>query len=142
MAAGSIGLRRLHYGHLSWSIGSWVMVLVALLIIVIGAYNEYGDNDTGGLVIHFPLVVTMALAFTATALLTAHGFYRYERRWFWFNIVCAVLWVGGATIFWFSPTSIDGLIERAVGFVCVAWLFALSKLLIDRSRGRMRTLPF
>ncbi|MEN3791312.1 DUF998 domain-containing protein [Fulvimarina sp. MAC3] len=141
MIAGSIGLRRLHFGHIGWSVGSWLLMLVAIMIMVIGAYGEYGDNDVGGLVIHLPLVVAMALTFTATALSTAYGFYHYERRWFWFNIVCAVLWVGGAAIFWFSPTSIDGFIERGVGFVCVIWLFALSKLLIDRSRGVKRTLP-
>lgn len=129
------GLRRLHWGRWSWTLGSWLLTLMAVLIVVIGAYGEYGDNDVGGLVIHLPLIFVMALTFTASALLTATGFYRVRRRWFWFNVACAILWVGGAAIFWFSPTSIDGLLERAVGMVSVVWLVAMSKLLIDRSKG-------
>ncbi|MCB8838769.1 DUF998 domain-containing protein [Aurantimonas sp. VKM B-3413] len=139
--AAAAGLRRLHWGNWSWTVGSWLLTLVAIMIVVIGAYGEYGDNDVGGLVIHLPLVLAMALTFTASALLTAAGFYRHRRRWFWFNIVCAVLWVAGAAAFWFSPTAIDGLVERLVGGVMVVWLFALSKLLIDRSKGRTTPLP-
>ncbi len=139
--ARAAGLRRLHWGKRSWTAGSWLLTLMAVMIVVIGAYGEYGDNDVGGLVIHLPLVLAMALTFTASALLTAAGFYRYRRRWFWFNIACAVLWVLGAACFWFSPTTIDGLIERLVGSVMVVWLFALSKLLIDRSKGKATSLP-
>ena len=139
--AASSGLRRLHWGNWSWTLGSWLLALMAVMIVVIGAYGEYGDNDVGGLVIHLPLVLAMAVTFTATALLTAAGFYRYRPRWFWFNIACAVIWVVGAAIFWFSPTTIDGLIERLVGGVMVIWLLAVSKLLIDRSKGKATRLP-
>ncbi|MCW7542741.1 DUF998 domain-containing protein [Aurantimonas litoralis] len=135
IVAAAIGLGRLRPGRWSWTVASWLLTLMAVLIVVIGAYGEYGDNDTGGLVIHFPVVVAMAVSFTAAALLTAAGFHRRRRRWFWFNIVCAGLWVVGAAAFWFSPTSIDGLVERGVGLVCVVWLFAVSRLLIARAKG-------
>ncbi|ORE91408.1 DUF998 domain-containing protein [Aurantimonas sp. 22II-16-19i] len=139
--ATAAGLRRLHWGHWCWTAGSWLLTLMAVLIVVIGAYGEYGDGEPGGLVIHLPVVGVMALVFTASALLTAAGFYRFHPRWFWFNIACAVLWVAGAAVFWFSPTSIDGLIERCVGMVMVVWLLAVSKLLIDRSKGKATRLP-
>lgn len=139
--AAAAGLRRLHWGHWSWTAGSWLLTLMAVLIVVIGAHGEYGDGEPGGFVIHLPLVGVMALTFTASALLTAAGFYNHRRRWFWFNIVCAVLWVVGAAAFWFSPTWIDGLIERGVGMIMVVWLLAVSKLLIDRSKGKATRLP-
>ena len=139
--AASAGLRRLHWGHWTWTAGSWLLTLMAVLIVVIGAYGEYGDGEPGGVVIHLPVVAFMALVFTSSAVLTAAGFYNHRRRWFWFNIACAVLWVAGAAAFWFSPTSIDGLIERGVAMVMVAWLLAVSKLLIDRSKGKATRLP-
>ena len=141
IVAAAAGLRRLHWGNWSWTIGSWLLTLMAVLIVVIGAYGEYGDNDTGGLVIHLPVVAVMALTFTASALLTAAGFHRYRRRWFWFNIACAVLWVLGAAAFWFAPVAINGLVERCVAMVSVVWVMALSKLLIDRSKGQATSLP-
>mgnify|MGYP000365551742 CR=1 FL=1 len=38
-------------------------------------------------------------------------------------------------------SGIDGLIERGVAMVMVAWLLAVSKLLIDRSKGKATRLP-
>ncbi|MEE2952053.1 MAG: DUF998 domain-containing protein [Pseudomonadota bacterium] len=131
----SIGLARLRFGRWAWRIGSWLLTLMAILIVVIGAHGEYGDNEVGGLVIHLPLVLAMAMTFTAAACLTAAGFRRYRRRWMVFNLACVAVWVVGAAIFWFSPTSIDGLIERLVGMVLIVWTLALSKLLIDRSKA-------
>ncbi|MCQ8783797.1 DUF998 domain-containing protein [Mangrovibrevibacter kandeliae] len=139
--AAAAGLRRLRWGGWEWTAGSWLLTLMSILLVVIGAHNEYGDNDPGGFVIHMPLVVTMALVFTASALLTAAGFHERRRHWFWFNVACAVLWVIGAAVFWFTPTGFDGLTERLVGMVLVVWLFALSKLLIDVSKGARTRLP-
>jgi hypothetical protein len=139
--AAAAGLRRLQWGHWCWTIGSWLLTGMAIMVAVIGAYGEYGDNDSGGLVIHLPLVAAMALTFTASVIFTAGGFYRFSRGWFLFNIACAVLWTAGAAIFWFSPTSIDGLVERGVGMVGVVWLLAISRLLIERSQGEISRLP-
>ena len=130
----AVGLVTLPVEGWAWKAGPLLMVLMAILIIVIGAHGEYGDGEPGGLVIHFSLTIAMALVFVAAGLLLSKGFHGYRRRWFWFNLAIVCLWVIGAAGFWFSPTSIDGAIERVVGAVCVIWLCALSVFLIRRSR--------
>lgn len=123
-----------HLGGVGWSGGVVVLALLAAAVVVIGARNEYGDGDSDGIVVHMYVVYALGAGFFAAPLLMSSGMQQdstVNRRWL---IFLAVFWGLAAPVFFFLPTSVDGLYERGLGLIACAIMALLAWMFIQRGR--------
>lgn len=108
-----------HLGTIGWSVGIFCLAVLAALVVIIGARNEYGDNDNEGVFIHIYLVYGLGALFTLAPLGMA-GALRSEHRWTRNALIgLASAWAILCPIFLLAATSIDGLLERVLGLQVV-----------------------
>jgi hypothetical protein len=103
---------------LSWAVRV-AFVLVGLDVALIALWNEYGDGQPGGLVIHRYLVtalyfLTAFLLWFGTSVPPAKGD-NIAR----FGKIAAGVWVVAAPLFYVVPDAVDGLYERGLALVMV-----------------------
>lgn len=124
----------MHLEGWRWRIGAALIGLSGFAIAVIALYNEYGDNDTGGLVIHLEVVVAMALAFAAGAILLSLGLTRIGSGWSAFSLWCGIGWLAlGLAFFFLASDAWDGLVERLAAGLMVLWSLGMARL-VGRER--------
>ena len=124
-----------HLGGIGWTVGIVSLAILATLVVIIAARNEYGDGDNEGVVIHVYLVYGLGVFFTLAPLVMAAGAGRdtgWMKTWL---IVLGILWALASPIFFFLPTDIDGLYERALGLVACAQIAVLCLLFLSRGRA-------
>lgn len=121
LAACALGASHIHLDRGRWNFGVAALSLLAITVAVIGARNEYGDNDNEGVVIHIYLVYALGVLFTVLLLSMGRGMGRIARRFGIICYVCAALWIIGAPIFFVLPTTIDGAYERGLGIITLFW---------------------
>jgi hypothetical protein len=108
-------------GEAGWR--AWIVraafVLLAVDIALIALWNEYGDGDIGGLILHPYLVALLyGLVFvilwygTAAAPAGAPKLGRAGR-------IAALFWLVAAPFFYVVPDSINGAYERMLALVMV-----------------------
>ena len=136
LLACAIGAAHHHLGGAKWSFGILSLAILALCVEIVGVRNEYGDGDSEGIVVHREVVYGLGIFFTAAPLLMAEGMGRVSGLYRIVSIACAILWAIGAPVFFFLPTSIDGIWERGLGVITIVWVASLSWLLI-RAAGRL-----
>jgi hypothetical protein len=105
----------------SWSALVYGLVLLAVIVTVIGARNEYGDGDSGGLVIHIYLVYALGALFAGVFALMAVEGGRFSLPMQEISWICLALWAVGAPIFFILPTAFDGAWERGLGVITLVW---------------------
>ncbi len=139
-SAGLIGLAVLaghvHLGVWDWSVGIIALIIFGLLVFLIGARNEYGDNDSEGWVIHSYLVYALGVAMTVACFALARGAARASPRYRTILIAAGIVWVASAPVFFFLPTEIDGLYERYLGAVSFVLVLTLAHLFYQRAKQR------
>lgn len=96
------------------------MLALALDVALIALWNEYGDGEPGGLVIHIYLVAALyplipAILWFGTSVLPAS-----QGQLGKLAKVAAILWLVTAPIFFVVPDSIDGLYERGLGMFIIS----------------------
>ncbi|MCA1777076.1 MAG: DUF998 domain-containing protein [Loktanella sp.] len=123
-----------HLGGWRWSVAIVCLAILGLVVFLVGARNEYGDNDSEGVVIHVYLVYAIGALVTAIALLMAKGAAKAGNIYRRLLLAIAVVWAVSAPIFFFLPDDIDGAYERYLGFLAFALIVVLSKLFISRGR--------
>ncbi|MGJ3262258.1 MAG: DUF998 domain-containing protein [Salinarimonas sp.] len=133
LAALAWGLSRIADGR-AWLAGVLCLALVALDVATIAVHDEYGDREPGGLVFHLELVYALGFLFALTTLLLAPGLYRASRAWGRFDAGVCAAWIVLAPIFFFVPTRWDGLYERAIAAIVLAWTFGMAWFLARRRR--------
>ncbi|XDA98946.1 DUF998 domain-containing protein [Sulfitobacter sp. LCG007] len=131
----AIAAAHLHLDSRRWNVGIACLALLAMCVVIIGARNEYGDNDNEGVVIHIYLVYLLGLLFGVLFLSMARGLGTVSNRYRAVSIGCAILWIAGAPIFFFMPTGYDGLYERALGLITLVWVMSFSSLLLSVARN-------
>ncbi|WP_370161818.1 DUF998 domain-containing protein [Limimaricola soesokkakensis] len=129
-----------HLGGIGWSAGVVSLAILAALVVVVGARNEYGDGDSDGVVIHIYLVYGLGALFLATPLSMAAGFGR-DHPWARLALIgLAIAWAVGAPLFLMAPTTIDGLAERILGLIACAILAVMAYVFwrrgLDAREGR------
>jgi Protein of unknown function (DUF998) len=132
LLACAIGTANFHSGQNSWTAGVLSLALMAAIVTVIGARNEYGDRDattTWG--VHLGLVYFLMSLFLATALLMAPGMTRVRAGYRMWSLICSALFVVTAMAYFFSPSAFVGLTERAVALVAIGWVVTVSRMLLD-----------
>ncbi|MGR3484831.1 MAG: DUF998 domain-containing protein [Paracoccaceae bacterium] len=132
LAGLSVAAAHAHLGGRRWSWGVICLLILAGLVMVIGARDEYGDDDPGGVVIHMYLVYGLGVFFTIMPLLLATGLDGWPRRAL---IGLGVLWLASSPVFFALPDDVDGLYERALGVVAGAQVLVLSWLFWRRGRA-------
>ena len=122
-----------HLGVWDWSVGIIAFILFGLLVFLIGARNEYGDDDSDGWVVHIYLVYALGIAMTVACFALARGAARAKPRYRTILISTGVVWVVSAPVFFFLPTNIDGLYERYLGALSFVPVLTLAHLFYRRS---------
>lgn len=136
LIACTIGAAHLHLDGTRWNIGIACLGLLAVCVVIIGARNEYGDQDNEGIVIHIYVVYVLGLLFAVLLLSMAQGMAKIARRYALISYVCAALWIVGAPVFFFMPTGFDGAFERALGVITVVWVIIFAWMLISVAQGK------
>ena len=138
LLAAALAAAHAHLGGVGWSVGVLSLAILAALVIVVGARNEYGDNDEEGVVIHIYLVYGLGLFFFLTPLCMMTGIGREHPTAKKLLIGLAVAWGFAAPIFLLAPTSVDGLLERLLGVIACAILAVLCYVFFKRGRAANR----
>ncbi len=125
-----------HLGAWDWSVGIIALIIFGMLVFLIGARNEYGDNDSDGWVIHIYLVYALGVAMTVASFALARGAARASPCYRTILIATGFLWVVSAPVFFFLPTDIDGIYERYLGGVSFVLVLALAHLFYQRAKQR------
>ena len=126
-----------HMGGWKWGIGIVGLAILSLLIFLIGARNEYGDNDSDGWVIHIYLVYALGLIMAVVPWIMAEGASRAGEGYRRALQAISVIWVISAPIFFMLPTEWDGIYERYLGLIAFAAVITLARLFIVRG-GKLR----
>ncbi len=131
LLACAIGTANFHSGQNRWTAGVLALAVMAAIVTVIGARNEYGDRDTvHSWGVHLGLVYFLMLLFFATTLVMAPGMTRLRARYRTWSLVCSGLFVLTAIAYFLAPDDFIGLTERAVVLVAIAWVVAVSRMLL------------
>ncbi len=139
LLACSVGASHAHDGSDRWSLSVIALSLMAALVVVIAARNEYGDSDpqaTWG--VHLGLVYLLMLLFLFATVLMAPGLGRVRPRYLVGSLLCTGLFVVSAGAYFVAPNGYDGLVERAVALVSIAWVAIVSSMLLERRSGPFR----
>ncbi|MCR9110988.1 MAG: DUF998 domain-containing protein [Rhodobacteraceae bacterium] len=125
-----------HLGEWDWSVGIVSLIVFGLLVFLVGARNEYGDNDSEGWVIHVYLVYSIGLAMTVVCFAFARGAARASPRYRAILIATGSVWLVSAPVFFFLPTDVDGIYERYLGAVSFVLILTLAHLFMQRAKQR------
>ncbi len=123
-----------HMGGWGWSAGIVGIALMGLIVFLIGARNEYGDNDSEGVVIHIYLVYGLGLIMALVPWLMSSGASRAGAHYRKLLIGVSIIWTVSAPIFFFLPDGIDGIYERYLGVIAFVLVFILARLFIKRGQ--------
>lgn len=132
----ALGAAHLHQDGVRWNIGILSLAIVAVCVVIIGARNEYGDQDNDGVVIHVYVVYALGFFFSAAMFLMARGLGHVQGIYKTLSYLMGILWVLGAPIFFVMPTGYDGAYERGLGLVISAWVLVFAWVLITVARGQ------
>ena len=122
-----------HLGAGGWSIGVGSLAVLAALVTVIAARNEYGDKDNEGVVIHMYLVYALGGLFLAVCAVMQAGLRSAGHgKAGAALIVLGPSWAVMSVVFLMSATSIDGLLERVLGLIACAIVGVLCTVFLFR----------
>jgi len=126
-----------HQGGALWSSGVVALAILAVLVAIIGARDEYGDQDTGGIVIHIYLVYLLGALFLAVPFLMYRiGSSHPRARRILTGLGLA--WGLAAPVFFVLPTWVDGLYERVLGVIACAIVAVLATVFWIRGASAFR----
>jgi hypothetical membrane protein len=128
LIAAALVAAHLHPGGRGWSFGLVGLAVLALIVFLVGARNEYGDQDKDGAVIHVYLVYALGVLQFMVPLGMARGAGRHGGPHGRILVALAALWLVSAPVFFFLPTGIDGLYERYLGVIAMAMVVTLAHL--------------
>ncbi|MEE4211143.1 MAG: DUF998 domain-containing protein [Parvularcula sp.] len=127
--------------------GKWAMLVriafiaLALDVAAIALINEYGDGDTGGLVLH-PYFVAILYGIVAFLLLFGPASTpdrgKTSAR---FSRAAGALWIVAAPFFYVVPEDWNGLYERVLGVVLVSSVAIAAYRLFEKPDGDVRGGP-
>lgn len=133
LMATALAASHAHLGKGGWSGGILALTLLASLVTIIGARNEYGDNDGEGVVIHIYLVYGLGALFLLTCATMAAGLRAAGHPRACATLIgLGLLWAVMAPVFLMSATSIDGLLERLLGLIACAIVAVLASVFLRR----------
>jgi len=134
MIAVAGGLLQIRLDGWRWTLAALILGFMAVIVLGIALYDEYGDGDgAGGDTVHIRLVYALGLSFTFVPLLTARGLKAVDPRLEIASYAIAAVWFVLGPFLFAVPTGWDGLYERLVAAVLTVWLAGASWFLVKRS---------
>lgn len=124
-----------HLGNWRWSFGIVGFTVLGLIVFLVGARNEYGDNDNEGVVIHSYLVYALGLLMVVLPWSMSDGARRCGAIYGKVLVGLSVLWTISAPAFFILPTDVDGLFERYLGVIAMTAVITLAMLFLKRGRN-------
>lgn len=126
-----------HLGGRGWSVGVVGFAVFGLIVFLVGARNEYGDDDSDGVVIHTWLVYALGLLMAVLPWSMAVGAGREGRLYRPVLVGISILWTISAPFFFLMPDGFDGIYERYLGLMAGAAVITLASVFIRRG-GKIR----
>lgn len=133
MALG-IGAAHCHLGEKGWTVGIFSLLLLAIIVLLIGARNEYGDDENGGLVLHIYFVYAFGALMTLAPWAMSVGAGIVAKRFEWVFKGVTIVWIPLVPVFFFMPTGYDGIYERFLGLTASVFMIALAIVFLERAR--------
>lgn len=133
----AIALSRWRINKVKWKIGTLLLLFLGVDIVLIAQHNQYAGREGIGAAIHLRCVIVMAVLFTLTGILLASGLRKAHRNWYRYSMATAIFWLVLSPIFFIMPTHIDGAYERFIALIMIAWVAAISWILIRQGRGKI-----
>jgi hypothetical membrane protein len=130
LVATSLLTAHLHMGGWKWSLAIISLAVLALIVFLVGARNEYGDSDTEGVVIHIYLVGVLGVLMGLVPLLMRDGADRIVAGSGRLFIGIAILWIISAPVFFFMPDGYDGIYERYLGLIAFGLVFTIARMFL------------
>jgi hypothetical protein len=136
----AIGAAHLHLGRWFWSLGILCLALLALVITLLGIWDEFHSvgSETARLTVHTKLSFALAPLFLIGPLAMARGAAKAASRAGTAFAISAVLWAIFATAFKLAPTAYDGILEKAAVAATWGWTLPLSHILLRRGLADAR----
>ena len=131
----ALAAAHVHLGGWRWSLGVVGLALLALIVFLVGARNEYGDNDSEGVVIHIYLVYVLGLLLAVLPWAMGQGASRVGANYRRVLFGLSVLWTISAPIFFFLPNNVDGIYERYLGLIGFGVVITMASLFINYARS-------
>jgi hypothetical protein len=133
-AAGLVALAmaaaHVHPGGGRWSLGALCLAVLAAVLTAIAARPGYRlDAPT-----HAALVYLMGALWLAAPLLMARGLARVSPRRGMSSAALGLAWGVGSAGFLLTPEAWQGLVERLLGVVTMAWVALLSATFLEAAR--------
>ncbi|TGN61823.1 DUF998 domain-containing protein [Paracoccus liaowanqingii] len=130
----SLASSHAHLGGKSWSAAALCFALLAALVVIVGARNEYGDGDHDGVVIHIYLVYGLGALFALAPACMARAIGRHHGWARRALIGLTLAWVILCPVFLWAPTGFDGLIERTLGLIACGIICTLCTVFFLRGQ--------
>lgn len=124
-----------HLGDWRWSMAIVGFAIMGLIVFLVGARNEYGDNDSEGVVIHVYLVYAIGALMTLLPLAMMQGAARVSSVYGPLLVGISALWTVSAPVFFFMNDAYDGIYERYLGLITFAFVISIARLFILRGRA-------
>ena len=138
MIACAIALSKWKIKETKWKIGTLTLFLLGISIVLIAQRHKYAGREGIGTAFHLQFVIVMAILFTLTCILLASGLRQAGQNWYRYSMATAIFWLVLSPIFFIVPTKIDGAYERLIALIMIAWVAAISWLLVKHGRGKLR----
>lgn len=136
MLALSIGTAHYHIGRILWSAGVFTLALLALVITLLGLWDDLVAAKSG-MTVHVWLTFLLGPLYLVGPLMMAGAVARISRTFSAAFIVSALLWIGFATAFKFAPDSYDGALEKIAVTATLIWTLPLAWLLWQKGRSSL-----
>lgn len=132
----AIGCAHAHLGRWTWSLGLFCLAGLALVVTLLGIWDEFHDTLNGGksLSVHTRLTFALGPLYLAGPLLMARGAGGQHRGYGLCFVAAALLWAVFATAFKLAPDAYDGLLEKIAVAATLLWTLPLSWMLIRRAQ--------
>lgn len=134
MLALAIGAAHRHLGRWGWSLGIFSLAGVALVVTLLGIWDEFNSGPSEDWSVHTRLSTLLFPLYLAGPLAMARGIGRISRTYFWLFVASGVLWPVAALLYFFGPAGYYGLTERIAGAMTLLWLLPLGWHLLAHGR--------
>lgn len=139
MLALAIAAAHLHLGRAGWSFGILCLSLLALLTVMIGLWDAFGQTAEGsGMAVHTWLTFGLGPLYLAGPILMAGGIACQWPGWRFVFYGSALGWIVFATWFKLAPNAYDGILEKIAVVATLFWTLPLAWVLMSagqRARG-------
>ena len=130
----AIAAAHAHLGRAGWSVGVFCLAFLALDVVLLGLWDEFGASAQpgDGMSVHTKLSFVLGPLFLLGPLVMVPGVGGLSRTYAALFVGAAASWAVFATGFKLAPDGIDGLLEKIAVVGAMGWTLPLSFLYLAR----------